>query len=65
MIALLKVRLLALHTNNRLGWKGLPGTNTLASYEILLITAVKFFITLAPDDIQDRLLDEKKGVLDT
>jgi hypothetical protein len=26
----LKVRLLAFHTNNRLGWKDLPGTNTLA-----------------------------------
>ncbi len=27
-----KGRLLALHTNNRLGWRGLPGTNTLAYY---------------------------------
>ncbi len=28
--------LLALHTNIRLGWEGLPGTNTLAYYKILL-----------------------------
>jgi len=26
-------RLPALHTNTRLGWKGLPGTNTLARYK--------------------------------
>jgi hypothetical protein len=31
--ALLKVRFLGLHTNNRLGWKDLPGTNALAYYE--------------------------------
>jgi len=31
--ALLKVRLLALTTNIRLGWKGLPGAYTLAYYE--------------------------------
>jgi hypothetical protein len=31
----LKGRLLALPTNIRLGWKGLPGTNTLAYYENL------------------------------
>ncbi len=30
---------------NRLGWKGLPGTNTLAYYEKILITAVTSFIT--------------------
>jgi hypothetical protein len=28
----LKGRLLASPTNTRLGWKGLPGTNTLAYY---------------------------------
>jgi hypothetical protein len=31
--ALLKDRFLALATNNRLGWKGLTGTNTLALLE--------------------------------
>jgi hypothetical protein len=29
LIALLKVKLIALHANNTLGWKGLTGTNTL------------------------------------
>ncbi len=38
---------LALPTNNRLGWKGLPGTNALAYYKNSLLTAVKCFITLA------------------
>jgi len=38
----------ALPTNIRLGWKGLPGTNTLAYYENLQLTAVKSFITFAP-----------------
>ncbi len=32
---------LALLTNNRLVWKGLPGTNTLAYYGHLYITAIK------------------------
>jgi hypothetical protein len=32
----------------RLGWKGLPGTNTLAYYENSLITDRKSFITLGP-----------------
>jgi hypothetical protein len=36
--------LLALPTNIRLGREGLPGTNTLAYYERLQITAVKKFI---------------------
>ncbi len=40
-------------TNNRLGWKGLPGTNTLAYYENSKITALKSFITSAPDLIQE------------
>jgi len=35
--------------NIRLGWKGLPGSNTLAYYENLLITAVKRFIVQAPE----------------
>jgi hypothetical protein len=42
--------LLALPTTNRLGWKGLPGTNAQAYYENSLITAVKSFITLGPID---------------
>jgi hypothetical protein len=35
-------------SNIRLGWKGLPGTNTLAYYTQILITTVKSFITLTP-----------------
>jgi hypothetical protein len=46
--ALLYGRLGALPIDNRLGWKGLPGTNTLAYYENSKIMAVKSFITLAP-----------------
>jgi hypothetical protein len=38
----------AILENIRLGWKSLPGTNALAYYEHLKITAVKSFITLAP-----------------
>ncbi len=41
---------LALPTNIRLGWKGLPGTNALDYYERLQLTAVKSLITLATDD---------------
>jgi hypothetical protein len=37
----------ALPKDNRLGWKGLPGENTLAYYENPSITALKSFITLA------------------
>jgi hypothetical protein len=36
-----------LSTSIRLGWKGLPGENTLAYYENPKITAVKFFIVQA------------------
>ncbi len=39
---------------NRLRWKGLPGTNTLAYYENLYITAVKSFIVEAPDKNSNR-----------
>jgi len=39
---------LALPTNIRLGWKGFAGTNDLAYYEKLQLTAVKRFLTLAP-----------------
>jgi hypothetical protein len=38
----------ALPANIRPGWRGLPGTNTLAYYENPSITAVKFFIVQAP-----------------
>ncbi len=38
----------ALHTNTRLGWKGLPGTNALAYYGNPLIMAVKNFMIRAP-----------------
>jgi hypothetical protein len=40
--------LLALLTNNRLGWKGLPGTSAIAYYEKSYLTAVKSFIILTP-----------------
>ncbi len=43
----LKVRLLALPTNIRLGRKGLPGTNASAYYKNSYVTPVKSFITLA------------------
>ncbi len=45
----LKVKLLALLTNKRLGLKGIPGTNTLAYFEYLPIAGVTSFITLASD----------------
>ncbi len=38
----------ALPKNIRLGWKGLPGADTLAYYENLWITYRKSFITLGP-----------------
>jgi hypothetical protein len=41
-------RLLALTTNNRLGWKGLPGINNLAYYGNPEITAVISFMMQAP-----------------
>ncbi len=48
-VAPLYGRLLDLPTNIRLGWKGLPGTYTLAYHKkSQLTTAVKSFITLAP-----------------
>ena len=39
---------LAFPSDIRLGWKGLPGTNSLAYYERSYLTAVKSFITLRP-----------------
>jgi len=47
-VAPLYGRLLALPIDTRLGWKGLPGTNTLAYYGNSQLTSVKSFITLAP-----------------
>jgi hypothetical protein len=47
-VATLWGRLLASPTNIRLGWKGMPGTNTLAYYKNLQITAVKSFISSGP-----------------
>jgi len=38
----------ALPANIRLGWKGLPGTNTLAFYEHSSIAEANSFITLRP-----------------
>jgi hypothetical protein len=42
-------KFLALPTNTRLGWKGLPGTNTLAYYRNSLITTVISFMIRAPE----------------
>jgi hypothetical protein len=42
-------KFLALLTNIRLGWKDLPGTNTLAYHDHSQITAVKSFMTLGHD----------------
>ncbi len=41
-------RLLALPTNNVLGWKRMAVTNTLAYYDMATIKAVKSFIVRAP-----------------
>jgi hypothetical protein len=48
-------RPLALPTNNRLGWKGLPRTNTLAYCENQSNTAVKSFVGLIPGGIVIKL----------
>jgi hypothetical protein len=42
----IRVDSLTFPTNIRQGWKGLPGTNTLAYYENSKIADVKSFITL-------------------
>jgi len=39
---------LALPAITRLGWKDSPGTNTLAYYENMSITAIKSYIVQAP-----------------
>ncbi len=41
--------LMTLLTNNRLGWLGLPGTNTLSYKELFYITVVKSFMKLTPE----------------
>jgi hypothetical protein len=46
---------LALPANIRLGWKGLPETNTLAYYNNPLITDVKSFIVQAHAPQWERL----------
>ncbi len=38
----------ALLASIRVGWNGLPGTNTLAYYEHLTITSIKSFIRFGP-----------------
>jgi hypothetical protein len=43
--------LLALPINIRLGWKGLPGTNTLTYNKKLEIMGVESFITLGPGEL--------------
>jgi len=45
----------ALPPNMRLGYKGLPGTNTLTYYENPYITDIKSFITLGPGVIAIKL----------
>jgi hypothetical protein len=39
---------LALPTNNRLGWKALPGTNTLAYWELFVKYGHKMFYNFGP-----------------
>jgi hypothetical protein len=45
------VEALALPPNIRLGWRGFPGTNTLAYYKNPYAAAVKSFIVQAPGGI--------------
>ncbi len=61
----LQARLLALPTNIRLDWKGLPGPNTLADYENSELSAVKSFHNTGPSNVTDNLkeweLSQVKG----
>jgi hypothetical protein len=41
-------QVLASVTDIRIGWRGLPGTNTVAYYENTSITNVKSFIIFSP-----------------
>jgi len=52
LIGALLRQALALPTNSRLGWKGFAGTNALANYEKLSLTAVKRFMTLDTGQLQ-------------
>ncbi len=54
---------LASPTNTRLGWKGLPGSNTLAYYENPQITAVKSFIVQALAFFQEQMNTGLREVL--
>jgi hypothetical protein len=58
-------RLLALLANIRLGWKDLPGTNTLAYYGNPYFTAVISFMILAPGCIDLKIVaaNNKTGQL--
>jgi hypothetical protein len=47
-------RLQALFTNIILGWKGLPGTNSLAYLKIFKLCKKKRFITLVPGGFEER-----------
>jgi hypothetical protein len=60
----LSVRLLALSTNIRLGWKGLPGTNVLAYYEKSLLTAVKKFYNIGHWFIVIKLFSPQQKFID-
>ncbi len=42
-------KFLTFSTNNMLGWKGLPGTNTLAYYKHSYITDVKMIVASTPE----------------
>jgi hypothetical protein len=47
------------HTNIRLGWKDMPGTNTLAYQKDSYITDVNSFITLVPGLYRVNLINHK------
>ncbi len=53
---------MALPKDNRLGWKGLPGTNTPAYCENSSIMAVKSFRTLAPGFMLEQFKQTEKDV---
>jgi len=50
----------ALTANSRLGWRGLPGTNTLAYCEHSRITSVKSFVSLDPDGEEIEMKESPK-----
>jgi hypothetical protein len=52
---------LALLSNIRHGWKGMPGTSTLAYYEQFKITHEKSFITLVPGVSIIKLFEYEKS----